>query len=44
MSSYIFTLKTDTPGCHHKKLTIFTKLAEEFGKYDTVVIGVAKTL
>ena len=36
-----FYPKDDTPGCTIEA-NDFTKLAEEFGKYDTVVIGVSK--
>jgi len=36
-----FYPKDDTPGCTIEA-NDFTRLAEEFGKYDTVVIGVSK--
>jgi len=36
-----FYPKDDTPGCTIEA-NDFTQLAEEFGKYDTVVIGVSK--
>ena len=36
-----FYPKDDTPGCTIEA-NDFTRLAEEFGKYDTIVIGVSK--
>ena len=36
-----FYPKDDTPGCTIEA-NDFTRLAEEFGKYDTVIIGVSK--
>ena len=38
---FYFYPKDDTPGCTIEA-NDFTQLAEEFGKYDTVVIGVSK--